>query len=155
MRRKNVSLNDPSFVFTTYDLGCSTALLCAGFELLDIEKSNPKKALFKFKRESKIDEVANSYFADKLNVRARSFADNLKALKISYTAIKSMMLSDENIIDFQKLYKEHFGKDLNKKEAYEQGMKLLQLVSIVYRPMTAEDFEKLQTQRVEILQKQK
>jgi hypothetical protein len=81
MSNKNVSLDDPDYVFTTYDLGCSTALLCAGFELLDIKKSNPKKALFTFKRESNIDEVANNYFANKLNVKARSFADNLKALK--------------------------------------------------------------------------
>ncbi len=81
MKSKKVSLNDPDFVFTTYDLGCSTALLCVGFELLDIEKSNPKKALFIFKRDNNIDEVANSYFADKLSVKARSFADNLKALK--------------------------------------------------------------------------
>jgi len=78
---KKISLNDPSVVFTTYDLGCSTALLCAGFELLGIEKSNPKKALFTFKRKGNIDEVANSYFANKLSVKARSFADNLKALK--------------------------------------------------------------------------
>lgn len=81
MQNKKVSLDDPDIVFTTYDLGCSTALLCVGFEILDIEKSNPKKALFTFKREDNIDEVANSYFADKLEVRARSYADNLKALK--------------------------------------------------------------------------
>ena len=76
-----LSLWDPSNVWTTYDIGVSTALLCAGFELVGIEKGNPKKALFTFKREGNIEEVANSYFADKLNVKARSFADNLKALK--------------------------------------------------------------------------
>ena len=42
--------NDTRTVFTTYDLGCSTALLCAGFELLSVEKSNPQKALFVFNR---------------------------------------------------------------------------------------------------------
>lgn len=76
-----LSIWDPLNVWTTYDLGVSTALLCEGFELLGIEKSNPKKALFTFKRTSNIDEVANSYFADKLEVHARSYADNLKALK--------------------------------------------------------------------------
>jgi hypothetical protein len=81
MRNKKVSLSDPDCVFTTYDLGCSTALLCVGFELLDVEKSNPKKALFTFKREGNIAEMANSYFANKLSVKARSYADNLKALK--------------------------------------------------------------------------
>ena len=81
MRNKKVSPNDPDSIFTTYDLSCSTALLCAGFELIGIEKSNPKKALFTFKRDRGIDAVANSYFADKLSVKVRSFADHLKALK--------------------------------------------------------------------------
>ena len=76
-----IPLNDPAFVFTTYDLGCSTALLCADFELLSVEKTNPKKALFVFRRKVGIEETANSYFADRLEVRARSFFDHLKALK--------------------------------------------------------------------------
>ena len=58
-----------------------------------------------------------------------------------------MILSDEKIIEFQNLYKEHFGIDLSKAEAYEQGMKLLNLVSIVYRPMTSEDFEQAYSQQ--------
>jgi hypothetical protein len=75
------SLDDPDFVWTTYDLGVSTALLCADFELITVEKSNPRKALFVFKKESGIEEIANKYFADRLNVKARSFFDHLKALK--------------------------------------------------------------------------
>ena len=78
---ENFPLNDPAFVFTTHDLGCSTALLCADFELLDVEKSNPKKALFIFRRKIGIENIADKYFADKLEVKARSFFDNLKALK--------------------------------------------------------------------------
>lgn len=64
-----------------------------------------------------------------------------------------MVLSDENIIAFQNLYKEHFGIDLSREEAYEQGMKLLGLVSIVYRPITSKEFEKIQTREFELLQK--
>jgi len=67
--------------WTTYDLGVSTALLCAGFELVGIEKSNPRKALFLFKKEARIEDVANQYFADRLEVKARSYFDHLKALK--------------------------------------------------------------------------
>jgi hypothetical protein len=65
-----------------------------------------------------------------------------------------MVLSDENTISFQTLYKEHFGKDLSKEEAYEQGMKLLSLVSVIYRPMTSEDFEKFKAQQAVFLRKQ-
>lgn len=73
--------NDPTAVFTTYDLGVSTALLCAGFELLSVDKENPRKALFIFKKADVIEDVANRYFSDKLEVKARSFFDHLKALK--------------------------------------------------------------------------
>ncbi len=78
---EQVSFDDPDSVWTTYDLGVSTALLCADFELITVEKSNPRKALFVFKKESGIEETANKYFADRLNVKARSFFDHLKALK--------------------------------------------------------------------------
>ena len=72
---------DPASVFTTYDLGVSTALLCADFELLMVEKNNPQKALFVFREEVGIEEIANKYFSDRLEVKARSFFDHLKALK--------------------------------------------------------------------------
>ncbi|PIR12771.1 hypothetical protein COV49_04315 [Candidatus Falkowbacteria bacterium CG11_big_fil_rev_8_21_14_0_20_39_10] len=81
MESKKIPLDDPAYVFTTYDLGCSTALLCVDFKLLSIEKTNPKKALFVFRRKVGIEETANSYFADRLEVKARSFFDHLKALK--------------------------------------------------------------------------
>ena len=76
-----VPLENPETVYTTYDLGVSTALLCAGFELISVDKTNPRKALFVFKREKGIEETANKYFSDKLDVKARSFFDHLKALK--------------------------------------------------------------------------
>lgn len=76
-----IPLDDPSIIFTTYDLGVSTALLCTGFELLSIDKENPRKALFIFQKVDGIEDVANKYFADKLEVKARQFFDTIKALK--------------------------------------------------------------------------
>lgn len=77
-----IPLDDASVVFTTYDLGVSTALLCAGFQLLSVDKNdNPRKALFIFQKEDGIEDVADRYFSDRLEVKARSFFDNLKALK--------------------------------------------------------------------------
>lgn len=72
---------DPSVIFTTYDLGVSTALLCANFELLSVDKADPRKALFIFQKEDGIEDVADKYFSDRLEVKARSFFDHLKALK--------------------------------------------------------------------------
>lgn len=76
-----IPIDDPSLIFTTYDLGLSSALLCLGFKLLDVDKKNPRKALFIFEREDDIEQYANQYFIDQLEVHARSFFDHLKALK--------------------------------------------------------------------------
>ncbi len=66
---------------TTYDLGCSAALVSSGFELVSLDKSNPKKVQFIFKREIGIEKVVDQYWADRLDVKARTFFDNVKMLK--------------------------------------------------------------------------
>lgn len=43
-----------------------------------------------------------------------------------------MILSDEQISEFQAIYKEHFGTEISKEEAYKNGLKLLQLIRILY-----------------------
>jgi hypothetical protein len=80
-KKTGVNLNDSSQVFTTYDLGVAAALSCADFELFALDRTNPRKVLFVFRRERKIDEVANDYFANRLELNARAFFDQLKALK--------------------------------------------------------------------------
>lgn len=75
------STGDPSTIFSTYDLGVSAALLCLGFELISLNKENPRKALFIFKKENGIEKTANEYFADNLKIKVRSYFDHLKALK--------------------------------------------------------------------------
>ena len=74
-------LKNSKLIFTTYDLGVSAALLCAGFELLSVDKDNPQKALFIFKKEKRIEDIVDQYFSDRLEVKARSYFDHLKALK--------------------------------------------------------------------------
>lgn len=67
--------------FTTYDLGTAAALLCSDFVLLSLDRTNPRRVLFIFKYKKRIEETANAYFADRLKLNARSFFDQLKALK--------------------------------------------------------------------------
>lgn len=45
-----------------------------------------------------------------------------------------MVLSDEQINEFQEIYKEHFGTEISKEEALKNGLKLLQLIRILYTP---------------------
>lgn len=68
-------------VYTTYDLGCSAALISIGFELVSLDKQNQRKVLFIFARKGYIEKTVNEYFSNQLKVNARSFFDNIKSLK--------------------------------------------------------------------------
>ena len=65
----------------TYDLGAAAALISAGFKLALLDKTNPNKVQFAFEREAGIEGVMDDYWANRLEVKARSFFDNLKMLK--------------------------------------------------------------------------
>ena len=58
-----------------------------------------------------------------------------------------MRLTDEDIGKFQALYKSEFGMEISREDAYEKGIKLLRLMSIVYQPMTEEEHECIQQHR--------
>lgn len=49
------------------------------------------------------------------------------------------------------LYKTRFGKDLSKEDALEKGIKLIRLIELIYRPMTATEYKELQERRQEII----
>lgn len=46
------------------------------------------------------------------------------------------MLTDEQIIKFQTLYKNRFGKEISRAAAYEKGIKLIRLIELIYKPIT-------------------
>ena len=58
-----------------------------------------------------------------------------------------MVLLDEDIIKFQALYKSEFGMEISREDAYEKGIKLLRLMSIVYKPMTEKEYALIQKHR--------
>ena len=62
-----------------------------------------------------------------------------------------MVLSDEDIVKFQALYKSEFRMEINREDAYEKGVKLLSLMSVVYKPMTEKEYERIQKHRKDTL----
>ncbi len=76
-----ISSDNYTEFYLTFDLGCSSALVSSGFELVSLDKSNPKKVQFIFHRELGIEKVADDYFADRLSLKARGFFDNIKSIK--------------------------------------------------------------------------
>jgi hypothetical protein len=75
------NLNNPKDYFTTFDLGCSAALISAGFELISLDKENPRKVLFIFKTKVGIEKAINDYFSDRLKVNARTLFNDIKLVK--------------------------------------------------------------------------
>lgn len=60
-----------------------------------------------------------------------------------------MVLSDEDIQKFQLLCKSELGLELSTDAAYEQGIKLLTLMSSIYKPMTHEEHSSIQSRRTQ------
>jgi len=60
-----------------------------------------------------------------------------------------MVLDNEQITKFQTLYKNRFGKKISREEAYEQGVKLIRLVELIYKPMTESEYRELQKRRLQ------
>ncbi len=67
--------------FLTFDLGLASALATLGFELWEIDKTNPRKAQFIFKRDTDIEKAVNAYWNNNLQVNARSIVNNQKMIK--------------------------------------------------------------------------
>ncbi len=79
--KKNSESLDSREQFITYDIGLASALITLGYTLWDVDKSNPKKSQFIFRRDEHIEKMINQYWDDKLTLPARSLIDNLKMLK--------------------------------------------------------------------------
>lgn len=67
--------------FKTYDIFLSSVLLTLNYELLELDKSNPRKVCFLFKKEKDIEQIAQDYFNDKIKVSALALFNNQKNLK--------------------------------------------------------------------------
>ena len=49
-----------------------------------------------------------------------------------------MNLTDDNLLEFQVLYKKHFGTEITKEQALEKGLRLVRLVEAVSRAVADE-----------------
>lgn len=54
-----------------------------------------------------------------------------------------MELSEEDITEFQEIYKEEFGEEISREESYNKAIRMLRLLEVVYKPSTKEEWEEL------------
>lgn len=67
--------------FSTFDLGLAAVLVTMGYELLKLDKANPKKVRFVFKQEKSIEQAMLDYYEDKIKLPAQTLFNNQKMLK--------------------------------------------------------------------------
>ena len=59
------------------------------------------------------------------------------------------MISKESLEEFKRIYKKRFGEDLPDQVALDKATKLLNLMRAIYKPMTKEEYGRLQKRRKE------
>lgn len=59
------------------------------------------------------------------------------------------MLTDKQITSFMEIYKNRFGKELDREEAFGKATSLLRMVELVYKPITETEYNNLQRRRQE------
>ena len=57
------------------------------------------------------------------------------------------MLSEQDITNFQTLYKQEFGIEISRAQALEEGLKLVGLMNNVYQPMTQDEHDEIERHR--------
>ena len=74
-------MDEREHFFYTFDLGLSAALVSVGFSLVSLDRENLRKVQFVFRRGDGMDAVIDAYWADRLEVKARTYFDATKMLK--------------------------------------------------------------------------
>jgi len=67
--------------FSTFDLGLAAVLVTLGYELLKLDKTNPKKVRFVFRQEKGIEQAMVDYYKDEIKLPAQTLFNNQKMLK--------------------------------------------------------------------------
>lgn len=75
--QKNLRLND---YYSTSDLALTTALSLF-YPLDSIDRQNPHKAQFLFKRDEKLDQLIETYWRGELKVNPSTYFNQLKVIK--------------------------------------------------------------------------
>ena len=53
------------------------------------------------------------------------------------------MLSENQILTFQELYRKRFGKEISKEDVLDHGIKLIYLMRTIYQPITKKELDNL------------
>ena len=124
---------------STFDLNLCSALVALGYELVELDRSNPRKVRFILHGDG-IEKAERDYWRNKIILPAQEVLNAQKNVKSRIYSEGWLMLTDTQIQKFQALYQERFGEEISREEAIERGTRLIQLVRLVYKPITKAEY---------------
>ena len=72
---------------------------------------------------------------------------HLKVLRAEFIA-SNTMLTEQQVTKYQELYKKRFGKEISRDVALEDGLKLIRIMQLTYRPIRKNETENISNQCV-------
>ncbi len=51
-----------------------------------------------------------------------------------------MVINDNKLDEYIAIHKKEFGTDISKQDAYEQGMKLITMLKVIYKPIPSDEW---------------
>ena len=76
-----IIMSKKPLTFSTFDLGLANTLTTLKYELIKLDKTDPKKVRFIFKETKDIEQTMLKYWNNEITVPALTFFNNLKTLK--------------------------------------------------------------------------
>lgn len=74
----NIKTGQSTFISSDLAIVAAISLDCP---IIEVDKTNPRKAQFVFDRTSKLDSLLNRYWNKELLIEPRAYFDQLKAIK--------------------------------------------------------------------------
>jgi hypothetical protein len=68
-------------LFECRDIALASAIFTIGYKIEAIDKSNPTRAIFVFKRDKELDEIVQSFWSHTLQVDPLNYFNSLKEIK--------------------------------------------------------------------------
>jgi len=83
----NQQINSDTYI--TSDLALATTISLQ-FPIQDIDRSNPRKAVFVFLRSSELEDLVEGYFRNELKISPQTFFNQLRDIKSRLYAERSL-----------------------------------------------------------------
>ena len=79
-KRSYMNINTEQKTFTSSDLAI-VAAISLYYPIIEVDKTNPRKAQFVFERTSNLDSLLEKYWNKELLIEPRAYFDQVKAIK--------------------------------------------------------------------------